>query len=446
MNKFRKTKLISLLICLFLAINIFIPIITYPGSSINDVNESKEIQTSSNYEYEWLVSYGGEMMDWGYGINIDSLNNTYVTGYQDGSGPLCLLKYNNNGSLLWNKTWRYGRGQDIAIDDLDSIYITGNYYFNGTRQICLLKYNSSGDLQMNKTWGGSKYGMGHGIDIDNEGNIYITGYFFNTGEDDYLLVLLKYDSFGDLVWSKTLDIPSSGEDIVVDDNGNIYITGYIENGLNKIDLCLLIYDSSGNLEGEHLWGGPEDDCGNGIVLDDSGMIYITGYKQNSLNDFDLCLLSYDNTSTLHWAKTWGGDEKDFGIDIKIDDLGYIYITGATGSFKPTSNFVDVLLAKFDKNGNNLGFKTWGAHSGTDYGFGLVLDDWGYAYITGTGTYPLAPFDNFWDLIVIKYDLDKIPIKTNIAAISGYNISLSLIAIGIISVVLLLIKRDKFNSN
>ena len=71
MYKIKRTGLFRLLICLFITISVIIPIPTYPERSINDINKSTEIHTSSSYEYEWFATYGGEMVDKGYGVNID---------------------------------------------------------------------------------------------------------------------------------------------------------------------------------------------------------------------------------------------------------------------------------------------------------------------------------------------------------------------------------------
>ena len=439
MYKIRIEALFGLMIILCLTINAIIPIIADHKSSINSRIESTEIRTSSSYEYEWLATYGKDKVDRGFGITMDSLKNIYITGFQDGGGPLCLLKYNNSGFLLWNRTWGHGFGQDIVLKNDNSIYLTG---FSSDR-MCLLEYNSSGNLLLNKTWGYLDFGIGYGIDLDSIGNIYITGHFCNYGGDNSRMALFKYNTSGHLEWNKTIGVvQSEGKDIVVDEIGNIYITGYKETTTNKEDLCILKYNSSGNLEWEGMWGGPESDCGNGITLDNFGNIYITGYKKISLGDLDLCLLKYNSSGNLEWAITWGGDESESGNDIKLDNLGNIYITGFTGSFKEHSNFNDILLAKFDKKGNILGFKTWGAWSGTDYGYGLIIDDLGYAYITGAMIIHY-PFDNFVDIFLLKYDLDKIPIIFN-PAIPGYNIYFLIIGIGIVFVITSLIKRHKLN--
>ena len=439
MHKIRIETLLGLSIILCLTINAIIPIIADPKSSINSRIELTESRTSSSYEYEWLSTYGKYEVDKGYGITMDSVKNIYITGFQDGGGSMCLLKYNNSGALLWNRTWGHGFGQDIVLKNDNSIYLTGF----SSDQMCLLEYNSSGSLLLNKTWGYLDFGIGYGIDLDSIGNVYITGYFCNYGGDNSRMALFKYNTSGHLEWNKTIGIvQSEGKDIVVDEIGNIYITGYKENNTNRDDLCILKYNSSGNLEWEELWGGPENDCGNGITLDKNGNIYITGYKRISLNNDDLCILKYNSSGNFEWDQVWGGSRDDRGNDIKTDNLGNIYITGSTESFKEYSYIDDILLAKFDKNGKNLGFKTWGISSGTDYGYGLIIDDLGYAYITGTMIVHY-PIDNFVDIFLLKYDLDKIPIIFN-PAIPGYNIYFLIIGIGIVFVITTLIKRHKFN--
>jgi len=59
---------------------------------------------------------------------------------------------------------------------------------------------------------------------------------------------------------------------------------------------------------ERLWGGPEDEYGYSITLDDTGNMLITGNKKITLNDYDLCILKYKTHGSLEWEKQWGGDE------------------------------------------------------------------------------------------------------------------------------------------
>ena len=436
MNKTKRSIEIGSVLFLVFFVNIYPLTVEYARISSIKASNTINIQTSSNYEYEWYQIYNGERTDQGYNLVVDSLNNTYITGFQEGGRQLMVLKYNQNGILLWNRS--SGRilseGRDIAVDNLNNIFITGfiNY------QMVLLEYNSSGDVQMNKTIGGYTYSAGYGIDIDNSGNIFITGSAYYIGGYNNIL-LLKYNSSGYLELHKTFgNVESQGQDIIVDDLGNIYITGYKQNGLNNLDLYLLKCDPSGNLEWEELWGGSGNDYGEGIILDRVGDIFITGFKENSL-DLDLCLLHYNSTGMLQWAITWGGDEDDRGYDIKIDNMDNIYVAGTSGSFKYYNNYQDVLLIKFNKNGNILGFKRWDV--GSSIGFGLALDNFNNAYLTG-----FLWGNAFLDTFLLKYNLEMFPTYNSGPSISGYPFLIFFIGIGIISIVLILINKNKYSLN
>ena len=72
------------------------------------VSEIQNYESLASYDYEWLETYGFYGVDKGFSIDQDSEENIYIAGFQDGAGPLCILKYNSNGSLLSNKTWGHG--------------------------------------------------------------------------------------------------------------------------------------------------------------------------------------------------------------------------------------------------------------------------------------------------------------------------------------------------
>jgi len=101
-----------------------------------------------NGDYIWANSIGGSNMNEGNGIALDNFGNVYITGYfQDtadfdpGAGTANLIsaaswgedffaKYDNSGNYLWAKGISYtggALGNDITVDDLGNVYITGNF-------------------------------------------------------------------------------------------------------------------------------------------------------------------------------------------------------------------------------------------------------------------------------------------------------------------------------
>ena len=232
-----------------------------PCISVPPTNE-----TNTNETY-FAISFGGAGSDVGYGLDVDSSGNTYVTGYfqetvnfgggnitSAGSSDIFVLKLDSSGKLLWVNTYG-GTGDEagihFSIDSSGNIYVSGNFGDTvdfgggnvtsaGSADIFILKLNSSGAFQWVNTYGGTGYDTGNGLDVDSSGNIYVSGYFGDTvdfgggnvttaGNSD--IFVLKLNSSGAFQWVNTygdtgFDV---SEDTVIDSSGNLYIIGSFQN-------------------------------------------------------------------------------------------------------------------------------------------------------------------------------------------------------------------------
>ncbi|MFX1366712.1 MAG: SBBP repeat-containing protein, partial [Promethearchaeota archaeon] len=162
---------------------------------------------------------------------------------------------------------------------------------------------------------------------------------------------------------------------------------------------LLKYNSSGDLEWYTTWGGIWEGKGSGIAIDTLGNVFITGYTDSYGAGDDVLVLKYDSDGNLLWYKTWGGSEDDTGEGIVVDSSGSVFIIGTTYSYGVGSH--DVFLLKYDSSGNLLWDKTWGG-SDSDFGNGIAVDNSGNAFITGH-TYSYGTGRG--DIFLSKYDSD-----------------------------------------
>ena len=201
---------------------------------------------------EWNKFWGGIDSDIANDIAIDLLGNIFITGYTSSFGAetsdLFLAKFNNSGELKWNITWG-GRfpdsGDSLQIDSKNNILIVGNTqnFGQGSVDIVLLKLNNDGEQIWNKTWGSIEYDYGYSIALDSKENIFLSGYSNSNDGNDKDTCLIKFDPLGNLIWNKfwgkEFDDISYGIDI--DSYDNIFITGESESTDNNNDLFLLKY-------------------------------------------------------------------------------------------------------------------------------------------------------------------------------------------------------------
>ncbi|MEJ2278534.1 MAG: SBBP repeat-containing protein [Candidatus Lokiarchaeota archaeon] len=309
----------------------------------------------------WDALWGGNSLDEAYAIALDDSNNIYITGvtmsFGGGSEDPFLLCFNRLGSLVWNTTFREYKsafGLDIAVDRFNKIYITGvtDGKIPYENDAFLVQYDKMGIQQWNTTWGGDKHEAGTGVAVDDSGNVYMTGftYGFNTQRGDMLLV--KYDNLGIQQWNITWggDDYDWGLDIAIDRYNNIYVTGRTTSfGVGDYDLFLTCFNSAGSLIWNTTWGGKADDEGWDIMVDDFGIIYVTGYTESfGAGELDVFLTCFNSAGSLIWNTTWGGKANDEGRGVIVDDSNNIYVTGKTESFDVAQQ--NAFLGRFDKYG------------------------------------------------------------------------------------------------
>jgi len=150
-------------------------------------------------------------------------------------------------------------------------------------------------------------------------------------------------------------------------------------------------------------GGNHWDYGSGIAVDTSGAAYVTGwtdspdfptenpYQTNQGGD-DVFVTKLSNSgSSLVYSTYLGGNDRDQGNGIAVDDSGAAYVTGYTYStdfptvnpYQTDQDTSDVFVVKLSSAGNSLIYSTYLGGSGNDYGWGgIAVDSSGAAYVTG----------------------------------------------------------------
>ena len=325
-----------------------------------------------------------------------------------------------------DQQWRRGadgdRAQNMIVDPSGNIYLAGTTAaphperFDGNPDMALVKYDSSGTQLWNRTWGGLWIEYGYGLTLDSSNNVYVSGskQYVRNGPTDIFLV--KYDSLGNYQWHNTWGgIYSDGSGMIItDSSGNIYAGGVTGIGSGNIDLVLIKYDSSGTELWSRTWDGNQnDELIGGIMLDPTeDNIYIAGATVVvPLWDADMVLVKYDSSGTQVWNRTWDGyndpDQQwrrgadgDRAQNMIVDPSGNIYLAGTTAAPHPErfDGNPDMALVKYDSSGTQLWNRTWGG-LWIEYGYGLTLDSSNNVYVSGSKQYVR---NGPTDIFLVKY--------------------------------------------
>ncbi|MFX1398746.1 MAG: PKD domain-containing protein, partial [Promethearchaeota archaeon] len=160
------------------------------------------------------------------------------------------------------------------------------------------------------------------------------------------LLLVQWDSAGNKVWNRTWSETNNDQGRSVWSDGiHIYTAGITDNpSTSSDDLLLIQWDTAGNLIWNRTWGTTSEEQGHS-VWGDGTYIYTTGDAERpGTSDYDLLLVQWDSTGSIIRNWTLGGQKDDYSRSIWGDGI-YIYTAGFTYSFKALG--IDLLLVQWD---------------------------------------------------------------------------------------------------
>ena len=225
------------------------------------------------------------------------------------------------------------------------------FLFSLTVISCAKKSDSSSSTSANGSPGTYQLATNdyaNGVATDSSGNVYVTGgtkggLDGNTSAGNTDLFVVKYNSSGTKQWTKQLG--SSGLDsangITIDSSGNVYVTGVTFGGLDwntsagANDLFVVKYNSSGTKEWTEQLGSASSDSANGVATDSSGNVYVVGGTKGNLNGIsnsgrtDAFVIKFHSSGTRQWTKKLGTWQTDFANGVATDSSGNFYVAGGT---------------------------------------------------------------------------------------------------------------------
>nr|NCR19845.1 hypothetical protein [Microcystis aeruginosa LL13-03] len=310
---------------------------TYVSGRTEGGEDAFVAKYNANGNSLWMAQFGTSGYDSATGVSSDGSGNVYVSGYTDGSFPsytnlgsydAFVAKYDTSGNPVWVKqfsTSSHDYAEGISSDSNGNVYVSGKTFGSflgytnlGLYDAFVAKYDGNGNQLWLRQFGTSGDDEITGISSDSSDNVYVTGStkgglpgYSNLGSYDAFVA--KYDGNGNQLWLRQFG--TSGNDEITgisrDIDNNVYVTGY----------------TTGSLPGNINAGGS-----------------------------DAFVAKYNANGTLNWVRQFGTSAADSANGIRIDSSGNVYVTGDTSGGLPgnsNSGGSDAFVVGFDSDGNIL---------------------------------------------------------------------------------------------
>ncbi|MEO0136911.1 MAG: T9SS type A sorting domain-containing protein [candidate division WOR-3 bacterium] len=254
------------------------------------------------------------------------------------------------------------------------------------------------DTLWTRAYGGYYPEYGYSVKQTYDGGFICVGITMSYGNGGYDAWLLKLNTGGDTVWTKTYggNYDDAGYQVIQTSDGDYVIVGKKNNyGTTYDDVWLLKVNSNGDTLWTKAYGGPHNDYGRSIQQTSDGGYIIAGgtcsFGQGTPTYWNIYLIKTDNQGDTTWTKVYGEDGfvDDIAYSvIQTTDGGYL-ICGCTGLHPQ----YDLYLIKTDSNGNVLWTKKYGG-TGQEIGYSVIESNGSYLAAGYTNSYPPNP-SNFY---------------------------------------------------
>ena len=397
---------------------------------------------SQNLHIDWQNCFGGTESDeaqdmiqteGGYLIVGYTKSNDGDVSFNHGGNDFWLVKINNTGTLIWQKSYG-GTAGDIAMRILattgGAFYIAGsssssdgdisNDPYPNSPDYWIIKIDSIGGIIWEKIVGGPGGERLENATSTSDGGIIAIGTLLSSGGGDitnfygmYDMWLIKLDNEGNTDWDFTIGTSwiDSGHAIIQTSDGG-YLAGgasRIEDGGNltcvpfnyKAEAILMKLDSNRNIEWQQCYGGSEDDGAIGLLEVQDGYVFLA-YASSGDGDLtgsgwhgatDIWVVRTDFSGNIIWQKCYGGSSYEFASRIFQTNDGGFVVVGHTESLDgdvvgnhSIGNHDDIWMFKINNVGDLIWQKCFGGIADEMIEFGVVKKSDNKYVLAGTANY------------------------------------------------------------
>lgn len=320
------------------------------------------IKTDSLGDTVWTQTTGGTDWDELFSVSPCDDGGSILAGYTESFGPggaaMYLVKSNAAGDTLWTGTYG-GLGDDYAysaISTTDGGFVLAGYTtsFGAVgHDMYMVKTDSIGDTEWTRMYGGLGNDRASSIAQTSDGGYILAGATtsFGVGGEVYLV---KTDASGDTLWTRTYggsanDYARSVTQTV--DGGYILGAESRSFGGTDEDVYLIKTDSQGDTLWTRTFGGAGNDGATSVALASGGGYVICGFTVLAAKQHAY-LIRIDASGDSLWTRVFDGIAGDGAVGnaaLMTGDGGYI-IGGNAKSTDPSHNW-EMYLIKTDDHGH-----------------------------------------------------------------------------------------------
>ena len=335
--------------------------------SNNPQKDGVVLKVNSNGIQEWSDKYIGVKypIDFTVDSGVDSLHNIYICGtrsvFRNSSKGLTLLKYNEQGQLLWS-----------VVDD-STEFLTFpklNVFVDGTLVVSyqiikeiggnyesyqILKcFDSEGNYKWNYEYL-SPFSEGLISDFnilnDQAGYLYLVfGQYINGSPTwDSNILIKKFSKLGNQIWSEEInEVSPGGTGFSTMDQGNeIFIFAHSTNDTVQTNYLIEIDEN-----GQQIWQKSIEYSGNSnsIIVDLDEFVYIAGSSSDAYYS-DILVKKYDSDVNQLWNYRYDGNAhfSDYTAAMQLDNEDHIIISGFCAD--TVGGLQTAVLISLDSSGN-----------------------------------------------------------------------------------------------
>ena len=260
------------------------------------------IKTDSIGNILWAKIFGSDTVDCHHGNTFQSLTQTrdggyifagskessYFTTHVNSTYDMYVVRLNSLGDTLWTKTFNYYQGTTFCNsikETIDGGFIIGGniYSHDPSGDALLMKLDSVGNCIWQKRYGGTLTHFGdtfNDVEQTSDGGYIASGTTYSFPPDSFNanIYVLKLNSIGDTIWTKTYG--GANQDFMqnilkTDNTGHAFLAQGNSFANNQFCLYLIKTNLVGDTVFTKVFGPSSGDCASSSTHD---MGYIIGGK------------------------------------------------------------------------------------------------------------------------------------------------------------------------